>query len=802
MLLRPLAILFAAALAMPASRAADPGSDSGPASEASESGGPPEASDPGITVEKFAGSDLIVHPTGLTFTRSGELLAVESHTHFRPDDYEGPEGDRIVRLRDTDGDGAADERNVFFEGDLAATMDLATDPESGAIYVATRDEILRLRDEDGDGVADPGRVERRLVYLDTEGDYPHNGVSGLAFDDEGGLYFGVGENLGAAYTLRGSDGSSVSDQGEGGNVWRVTRDGGELRRFATGFWNPFGVCWAPGGHVFATDNDPSSRPPCRLHSIIEGGDYGYQYRYGRRGHHPFISWDGELTGALPMLHGSGEAPCDVIFHRGHLLVASWADHRLERYPLTWEETHFTTERDILVQGGVEFRPVALAFGPDGALYCSDWVKSDYQLHGHGAVWRIEGWDPEPRSLPDADATALQRGDRPFLEAVEEADPWTLSRRIEAESRLGESGGPSVAWGDCETARQKIACLLVQRRRHGNADPNGIVPRALADPDPEVRLLALKWIADERLESYRDAATSLAESPPTPTLSHAAVTAVARLDGEDVDDRALQQRIGRRLRKGDVSPEVKRAAFRVLADRDEYLKISDLRELYEGAGTDFRIEVMLTLLTHSDREGAVAFAGEVVASEEASPRVKRFAREVLGEPGDAEPPADAESRPPFSDTDAWLARLDAVDRSGAPERRVLDHGRLVFFRHCAVCHRADDFGKQGGPDLTAIHERGRRYILESILRPNAEVAPQYEAWELTLADGGKRIGFMLGQRGGRHFYADVAGNEFEINNRTIVERKRIPVSLMPPGLPLQMTDGEFADLLTWLARPRG
>ena len=30
----------------------------------------------------------------------------------------------------------------------------------------------------------------------------------------------------------------------------------------------------------------------------------------------------------------------------------------------------------------------LAVAPDGSLFCTDWVKRDYKLHGHGRVWRI------------------------------------------------------------------------------------------------------------------------------------------------------------------------------------------------------------------------------------------------------------------------------------------------------------------------------------------------------------------------------------------------------------------------------
>ncbi|MCB1230098.1 MAG: c-type cytochrome [Verrucomicrobiae bacterium] len=757
----------------------------------------PVSSDPTLTITKFAGSDLIKQPTGITFTRDGKLLAIQSNTHFRPDDYDGPKSDQIVWLQDTDGDGVADQRSSFFEADLVATMDIATHPETGAIYIATRNEVLRVWDKDGDGKADPDSVERRLVFLDTTADYPHNGVSGLCFDDNGDLFFGIGENYGADYTLRGSDDSSVSDGGEGGNIWHVTRDGGELRRYATGFWNPFGVCHAPGGHVFATDNDPSGRPPSRLHYVIDGGDYGYQYRYGRSGQHPFISWNGELPGTLPMLHAAGEAPCDVIYHRGHLLVASWADHRIEQYPLTWDQTHFTTERKILVQGGAEFRPVAFAFGPDGALYVSDWVKKDYQLHGHGAVWRIEGWDPELISMPEKESVRVRSSLR---QSMKTEDPWSFSRLLSDPSFGSEIGG--FPWEELTTTRQKQAHLLAWRLHQPNRDTSGVIAKALADPDPTLRLLALKWICDKKLENYRAEVEAIAADPPSPTLFLAAVTTLARLDGQPVDDKPIQKLIGARLQATDASPKVRRAAFLVLANREKFLSIPDLRSLYADPASDdeFRIDVLLTLLVHANEAGAKAFAKERIEQGNLSDAVRPFAEEVARR-AEALPAPSGQAiagRPLNFDFESWSAFLKKLPAPSPEPQAASAPGRLVFHRHCAGCHRALGFGRQGGPDLSQIGQRGRDHILRSILDPSAEIAPQYEAWKLDLVDGSTRMGFMLGQQGPNHFYGDATGNQFEIYNRDIVTRAQVPVSLMPPGLVMTMTNDEIRDLVSWLA----
>src|SRR6266851_10179502 len=138
----------------------------------------PKVADPRLVVELFAAAPDIVHPISCDFDHKGRLLVIESHTHFAPKDYQGPKFDRI-RMFDVSKAGKA---TTFFEG-TKHTMDLAVHPD-GSVYIATRNEILRLRDTKGDGKADE---KTRIVFLDTKGDYPHNGLSGLCFDSKGDL---------------------------------------------------------------------------------------------------------------------------------------------------------------------------------------------------------------------------------------------------------------------------------------------------------------------------------------------------------------------------------------------------------------------------------------------------------------------------------------------------------------------------------------------------------------------------------------------------------------------------------------
>ena len=245
--------------------------------------GPPKVTDPRLVLEQVAREPVIVTPTGLAVDSRGRVLIIESHTHFRPKDYKGPPADRIRLFEDADHDGRFERVTTFFEG-TKMTMSLAF-ARDGTLFVATRNAIYRLEDRDGDGKADgeaATRVPAPIIQLDTPGDYPHNGLSGFAFDFAGNVYFGLGENLGAEYRLIGSDGTTLHGGGEGGNIYRCRPDGSKLERIATGFWNPFHVAFDDFGRLFAVDNDPDSRPPCRLLHIVEGGDYGYRFRNGAR----------------------------------------------------------------------------------------------------------------------------------------------------------------------------------------------------------------------------------------------------------------------------------------------------------------------------------------------------------------------------------------------------------------------------------------------------------------------------------------------------------------------------------------
>src|SRR5207237_7091265 len=150
--------------------------------------------------------------------------------------------------------------------------------------------------------------------------------------------------------------------------------------------------------------------------IVPGGDYGYRFRYGRKGVHPFQAWNGELPGTLPMMAGTAEAPSGIVAYesdglppeyRGKLLVTSWGDHVVEQFQPVPRGASFTAEARTLLRGGEDFRPVGIALAPDGSLVLSDWVDKSYPVHGKGRVWRVRMKKPVGDSLSPEKVAGLE-----------------------------------------------------------------------------------------------------------------------------------------------------------------------------------------------------------------------------------------------------------------------------------------------------------------------------------------------------------------------------------------------------------
>ena len=780
-------------------------------------------------IELVAQDPQIVTPVGITFDQSGRLLVIESHTHHRPDDYDGPAGDRILAftLREAGESGATVESvSTFYEG-TTHTMSLATAAD-GSIFVATRREIVQLRD-----TTDDGRADQRtpLVTLKTEGNYPHNGLSGLVFGPDGYLYFGMGENLGFPFELIGTDDRSHSGHGDGGSVYRCRPDGTHLERYATGFWNPFGNCFDDHGRLFSVDNDPDASPPCRLIHVVPTADYGYQFRYGRSGRHPLQTWTGDLPGTLGAVAGTGEAPCEMIAHNGQLWVASWGDHRIETFDLYPSGATVSASRKIVVQGDNDFRPVGMKLGPDGNIYVSDWVDRSYPVHGRGRIWRLRSTNQNLKigsfpPLSDSEKKARQLRSGAHLSDLDHEDAFI--RQAATTGIMAKDVHLRSDWSRLASARQRIGFLHAKRWK----DSSQIEPylaRALADQDTSVRLYALRAIADQRLTAFRSDVEKFMEGAEDATTLASAAATLAWLD----DGEASKNTKPVRDRVASIMLDVRRPKFVRLAAM-KYLSVDDkaftdewLLRTAVGSEPSMATEavqilglkagqsdaVLLAIAGDSSlaanlRAGAVAAVGDVKsaaaltalrasnAPQSVQVEVDRTIKRLI--PSDSDP---ADSRlPEPSDIEAWANLIGSQPGNVAA-------GRRVFFRavgtSCVRCHSYGGRGSSVGPDLTNIHARATLpFLLESILTPEREVAPQYTPVAVTTDSGMTHIGLPVEgpAESGIETFVGADGIEVKIPSDSIESRRHMKSTIMPTGFEGLLSVDELRDLIAFLRDP--
>jgi putative membrane-bound dehydrogenase-like protein len=898
----------AAALALGGALAAAPQTTSAEGAD----GERPRPLRPDIAIDLFTSEPEIATPIAIDVDSMGRVWAIESNTHFQDPGYKRHRTDRILIIEDTDGDGKSDRLSTFADG-LEQSMALALErsgpraltpagAEGRALLVATRRDVRRLEDGDGDG-----RCDRTvfLAQLETREQYPHNGLSGFAFDDLGRVYFAIGENMGIPYVLTAADGSAVSGGPDGGSIFRMGAGGTGIERWAFGFWNTFHLTFDAFGRLFAVDNDPDSRPPCRLLHIVAGGDYGYRRWLGRKGLHPFTAWDGEIAGTLPMVAGTGEAPSGILACedtglpadlRGKLLVTSWGDYRIEAYELEERGASFRSRPVPIVQGGDTFRPVGIAAAPDGSVYITDWVDKEYHVHGKGRIWRLRAAgsssppssggpgpgararyealcalvrkgslidgdaraagldDPDPAiraaaarllgetaGIPDYILSSLASDPAPAVrleavrslaaraaggtpsDAVERAvsalaasdDPFLFEGAVAAMARWVE--GSILAKARSPEPRLRLAALLALRRA-GGARAAESLGAFLADPDPEVRRAAIQWAGEDRRKDLLSRVEeAFRKGPPSKALFEAWLAASSLIAGESPEGSDMTPRddfLVAIARDGGRPVEVRAMALRAAPASHPGLGAAAFRKLLEERSASLRIEAVRSL-----RESAVPEAGAMlsrIAVDRAEPAtirreavagLSRFAAahrpvlESLSADGDAAVRAEATRANRWADGATPAAAPASIDPASLLSGGDPAEGEVIFFHprgpRCFACHAARGRGGPAGPDLSAAGNTPRAKLVESLLDPGKEVAPQYATWVI-YTDEGAVTGVLLGEDAhGVLHVGDGTGEVRGIPAARVRGRTMSGTSIMPADLTRRLTADEIRDLIAFL-----
>jgi len=249
-------------------------------------GAVPQAA-PGTRVAPFATG--LEHPRWLLVLPNGDVLVAETNAPPKPEDGKGikgwvmgqmmkragagvPSANRITLLRDTDGDGVADQRSVLLQG-LNSPFGMAL--VGNDLFVANSDAVMRFPYARGDTrITAPGAV---VVELPA-GPINHHWTKNLIASPDGSrLYVTIGSNSNVAE--RGMD----AEAGRAA-IWEVDPKSGRHRIFASGLRNPNGLAWNPAnGSLWTVVNERdeigSDLVPDYLSSVRDGGFYGWPYSY-------------------------------------------------------------------------------------------------------------------------------------------------------------------------------------------------------------------------------------------------------------------------------------------------------------------------------------------------------------------------------------------------------------------------------------------------------------------------------------------------------------------------------------------
>lgn len=460
---------------------------------------PPLQVPPGFEATLFACDPLVEYPSVISLgPRPGTLLVAN--------DFVTGLGIEIVRrdeirlVSDSNADGYADTSVVFAKG-FNSIQGLAW--HDGTVFVMHAPLLTSLRDTDGDGKADQRKDLLKGLGLDPKQNNSRlHCANGIVAGFDGWLYLAMGDN---GTDVHRPEGDRLLFQQ--GGILRCRPDGTDLHVFAGGLRNIYDLALDDELNVFVRDNENDGGDyMIRVYHSILGADHGYPYHYRERSELALgpladlgrgSSAGGVFYGetAFPRSHRRGLFFCEwgrsVVFYKRQPRAAGFEPMR---------------EEDFAVGAPTDpygFKPTDLVVARDGAIYISDWCDGQRPKRGRARIYRV---------------TARGHVHRPFVTGETPAqwdrqlqDPRLLAR-IAAQSRLE---GQVARDG---TARAKLVSRIIKvlhkkswnvhGRMHavwilahlGPGIRPGVMMPALinvarTDPDVRVRVQAIRAIAD-------------------------------------------------------------------------------------------------------------------------------------------------------------------------------------------------------------------------------------------------------------------------------------------------------------------
>ncbi len=129
------------------------------------------------------------------------------------------------------------------------------------------------------------------------------------------------------------------------------------------------------------------------------------------------------------------------------------------------------------------------------------------------------------------------------------------------------------------------------------------------------------------------------------------------------------------------------------------------------------------------------------------------------------------------------------------------GKELFRKSCLICHQIAGEGKQVGPNLDGIGNRGLDRVLEDVLAPNRNVDVAFRTTTVVTNEGKAFSGLLKELEGNRVSIIDSQAKESILQADTIEERQAATTSPMPSNVGETFSESQLRDLVTYLLQQR-
>jgi putative membrane-bound dehydrogenase-like protein len=486
----------------------------------------------GLEVSLFASEPMFTNPTNMDIDSRGRVWITEAYNYrnqYNPRNPLKKEGDRIMILEDTDGDGKADKSKVFYQGtDVNAALGITV--LGNKVIVSCSPNVFVFTDENGDDVPE----KKEILFQGIKGIQHDHAIHAFTFGPDGKLYFNMGNEGSVLVDAKGDTvvdvyGNKVSANGRpyrDGMALRCNEDGTGVEVIGFNFRNNYELTPDPYGTVWQSDNDDDGNKSTRINYVMEFGNFGYRDEitgasWGQRRTNiekeiPFRHWHLNDPGVVPnMLQTGSGSPTGILMYEGSMLpdifkgqlIHAEPGHNVVRsYTIASDGAGYRASIVNILEGQKDqwFRPADVTIAPDGSLFVADWY--DPGVGGHqvgdldkGRIYRISRKEDEYKFQPGDFSSPESAGS--LLHSPNVATRYIAFQAIKS---FGEKSIPMLTkyWtGNDERARARAFWLLVTL-------PGGekYISDALKDKSGDIRIMAIR-------------AARMLKQDPTVVLSH-------------------------------------------------------------------------------------------------------------------------------------------------------------------------------------------------------------------------------------------------------------------------------------------